>query len=106
VVSADRWILAVAFVVVAGALCTGCGKDSAAGGAGAAGSDQLAPGQRQVNLKSTASKHNVCHLPIWQISVLVDQALPVEVHHMADQVVVQRTSKGTNPTDHSDLICI
>lgn len=43
-VSADRWTLAVAFVVVAGALCTGCGKDSAAGGAGAAGSDQLAPG--------------------------------------------------------------
>jgi len=44
VVSADRWTLAVVFVVVAGALCTGCGKDSAAGSAGAAGSDQLAPG--------------------------------------------------------------
>jgi len=44
VVSADRLTFAVAFVVVAGALCAGCGKDSAAGGAGAAGSDQLAPG--------------------------------------------------------------
>ena len=43
-VSADRWTLAVAIFVVAGALCTGCGKDSAAGGAGATGSDQLAPG--------------------------------------------------------------
>ena len=42
-VSADRWTLAVAIFVVAGALCTGCGKDSAAGGSGAAGSDQLAP---------------------------------------------------------------
>jgi hypothetical protein len=43
VVSVDRWTLAVAIFVVAGALCTGCGKDSAAGGSGAAGSDQLAP---------------------------------------------------------------
>lgn len=43
-VSADRWTLAVAIFVVAGAICTGCGKDSAAGGAGGAGSDQLAPG--------------------------------------------------------------
>ena len=42
--SADRWTLAVAMFVVAGALCTGCGKDSAAGGAGATGSDQVAPG--------------------------------------------------------------
>lgn len=42
-VSADRWTFAVAIFVVAGALCTGCGKDSAAGGSGAAGSDQLAP---------------------------------------------------------------
>lgn len=42
-VSADRWTLAVAIFVVAGALCTGCGKDSASGGSGAAGSDQLAP---------------------------------------------------------------
>ena len=42
-VSVDRWTLAVAIFVVAGALCTGCGKDSAAGGSGAAGSDQLAP---------------------------------------------------------------
>ena len=42
-VSADRWTLAVAIFVVAGALCTGCGKDSAAGGSGAAGSDKLAP---------------------------------------------------------------
>ena len=42
-VSVDRWTLAVAIFVVAGALCTGCSKDSAAGGSGAAGSDQLAP---------------------------------------------------------------
>ena len=42
-VSADRWTLAVAIFVVAGALCTGCGKDSASGGSGAAGSDQLGP---------------------------------------------------------------
>ncbi len=42
--TADRWMLAVAFVVVAGALCTGCGKDSAAGGAASTGSDQVAPG--------------------------------------------------------------
>jgi hypothetical protein len=42
--TADRWMLAVAFVVVAGALCTGCGKDGAAGGAASTGSDQVAPG--------------------------------------------------------------
>ena len=41
-VSADRWTLAVAIFVVAGALCTGCGKDSAAGGA--KGSDMLPAG--------------------------------------------------------------
>jgi hypothetical protein len=43
--SVDRLTFAVAIFVVAGALCAGCGKDSAAGsGNGAAGSDQLAPG--------------------------------------------------------------
>ena len=42
--SVDRWTLAVAIFVVAGALCTGCGKDSAAGGTGATASDQVAPG--------------------------------------------------------------
>jgi len=43
--SVDRLTFAVAIFVVAGALCAGCGKDSAAGGGnGAVGSDQVAPG--------------------------------------------------------------
>ncbi len=42
-VSVDRLTFAVAIFVVAGALCAGCGKDSA-GGEGAKGSDVLAPG--------------------------------------------------------------
>jgi hypothetical protein len=42
--SLDRLTFAVAIFVVAGALCAGCGKDSASGGAASTGSDQVAPG--------------------------------------------------------------
>ena len=42
--SVDRLTFAVAIVVVAGALCAGCGKDSASGGSASTGSDQVAPG--------------------------------------------------------------
>jgi hypothetical protein len=56
--------------------------------------------QRQISLKSTASKLNACPQPILPISVLVDLvewAVLAEVHRMAHQVVVQPSSKVTKP---------
>jgi hypothetical protein len=61
--------------------------------------------QLQTSLKSIALKPNVCLRQTWPTNVLVDlvvKALQAAVLPMAHPVVVQPSSRVTNPTDHSD----
>ena len=58
--------------------------------------------QLQTSLKSIALKRNVCLRQTWPTNVLVVKVLPAAVLPTVHPVVVQPSSRVTNPTDHSD----
>jgi len=92
--SLDRLTFAVAIFVVAGALCAGCGKDSASGGAASTGSDQVAPGVTPSQSEIDRIKAQRMPPLTWQTNDPACRVVRVAVAHLTvHQAVVQHTSR-------------